>query len=81
MANELEDIVRRNGAIPATIGIIDGQVHIGELYTVVWEKFTVGIFHVKKFHIRIFSSSWVNYPHLLPYLFNGKNISCVKFSS
>ena len=50
-------------------------------YTVVWEKFTVGIFHVKKFHIKIFSSSWVKYSNLLPYLFNGKNISCVKFSS
>ena len=30
-ALELEEIVRNNGAIPATIGIIDGQVHIGEL--------------------------------------------------
>ena len=48
---------------------------------VVWEKFMVGIFHVKKFHVKIFSSSWVKYSHLLPYLFYGKNISCVKFSS
>lgn len=34
MAIELEDIVRRNGAVPATIGIIDGRVHIGELCVV-----------------------------------------------
>ena len=51
-----------------------------QYYTVVGEKFTVGIFHAKKFHVKIFSSSWVKYSHL-PYLFNGKNISCVKFSS
>lgn len=31
MAIELEDIIRTNGATPATIGVIDGQVHIGEL--------------------------------------------------
>ena len=49
--------------------------------TVVWEKFTVGIFHVKKFHVKMFSSPWVKYAHILPYLFNGKNVSCVKFSS
>ena len=36
---------------------------------------------MKKFHVKIFSSSWVKYSHLLPYSFNGKNISCVKFSS
>ena len=34
MATELEDIVRKNGAVPATIGIIDGRVHIGELCVV-----------------------------------------------
>jgi len=32
MATELEDIIRNNGAVPATIGIIDGNIHIGELY-------------------------------------------------
>ena len=29
------------------------------LYTVVWEKFVGGNFHVKKFRVEIFSSSWV----------------------
>ncbi|XP_065898187.1 uncharacterized protein [Dysidea avara] len=29
MATELEDIIRSNGAVPATIGIIDGCVHVG----------------------------------------------------
>ena len=46
--------------------------------TVTVEKFTVGIFHVRKFHVKIFSSSWVNYSHLLPYLCNSKNILCVR---
>ena len=32
--------------------------------TVVWEKFTVGIIHVKKFHVKIFSPSWVKYSHI-----------------
>ena len=31
MATELEDIIRSNGAVPATIGIIDGCIHVGEL--------------------------------------------------
>ncbi|XP_077325404.1 uncharacterized protein LOC143960560 isoform X2 [Lithobates pipiens] len=29
MANEVEEIVRSNGSVPATVGIIDGKVHIG----------------------------------------------------
>ena len=29
-AIELEEIVRKNGAVPATIGILDGHIHIGE---------------------------------------------------
>lgn len=29
-ALELEEIVRRGGATPATIGVIDGRVHVGE---------------------------------------------------
>ena len=41
-------------------------------YRIVWEKFTVGIFHVKKFHVKIFSSSWIKSSYLLPYFFNGK---------
>ena len=28
-------------------------------YTVVWEKFIVGNFHLKKFCVKIFLSSWV----------------------
>ena len=28
-ALEVEDIVRREGATPATIGVLDGRVHIG----------------------------------------------------
>ena len=58
-----------------------GKLHLRIALTVVWEKFTVGIFHVRKFHVKIFSSFWLKYSHLLPYLFNSKNISCVKFSS
>ena len=38
-------------------------------------------FSCKKIHVKMFSSSWVKYAHILPYLFNGKNISCVHFSS
>ena len=37
---------------------------------VVWEKFMVGIFHVKKFHVKIFSSSWVTHM-FLGYKLNG----------
>ena len=62
------------------LGINGFYFYILPLATMVWEKFTVGIFHVKKFHVKIFSTSWVKYSHF-PYLFNGKNISCVKFSS
>ncbi|XP_072256317.1 uncharacterized protein [Pyxicephalus adspersus] len=29
MANEVEEIVRSNGSVPATVGIIEGKVHIG----------------------------------------------------
>ncbi|CAI9624221.1 unnamed protein product, partial [Staurois parvus] len=29
MANEVEEIVRVNGSVPATVGIIEGKVHIG----------------------------------------------------
>ncbi|KAM4037915.1 uncharacterized protein ACNLHF_016339 isoform 1-T5 [Anomaloglossus baeobatrachus] len=29
MANQVEEIVRANGSIPATVGIIEGKVHIG----------------------------------------------------
>ncbi|KAM5173029.1 uncharacterized protein ACMZJ9_005712 [Mantella aurantiaca] len=29
MANEVEEIVRTNGSVPATVGIIEGKVHIG----------------------------------------------------
>ena len=36
-------------------------------------------FSCEKFHVKIFSSSWVKYANILPYLFNGKNISYVKF--
>ena len=25
----MEDIVRRNGAVPATIGLVDGCIHVG----------------------------------------------------
>ena len=59
---------------------IAGMTHT-QVITVVWELFTVGIFHVRKFHVKIFSSSWVKCSYLLPYFFNNKNISCVKFSS
>ena len=41
------------------------------IITIVWEKFTVGIFHVKKFHVKIFSYSWVKYAHILPYCIRG----------
>ena len=34
----------------------------------------------EKIHVKIFSS-WIKYSHFLPYLANGINISCVKFSS
>jgi len=33
MATELEGIIRSNGAVPATIGIINGYIHVGELLT------------------------------------------------
>ncbi|KAJ7410526.1 pseudouridine-metabolizing bifunctional protein C1861.05-like isoform X1 [Willisornis vidua] len=29
MAREVEEIVRKNGAVPATIGILQGQIHVG----------------------------------------------------
>ncbi|NXP41815.1 YOW5 protein, partial [Leiothrix lutea] len=29
MAREVEEIVRRNGAVPATVGILRGQIHVG----------------------------------------------------
>lgn len=29
MAREVEKIVMRNGAVPATIGILRGQIHVG----------------------------------------------------
>ena len=45
------------------------------LNIIVWEKFTVGIFHVKKYNVKICS-----YSSLL-ILFNGKSVSCGKFSS
>ena len=61
-----------------TRGMRTSYLHILQLLTtVVWKKFTVGIFHVRKLHVKIFSSSWVKHSHLLPYLFNSKNISCV----
>ena len=28
-ALSVEDVVRRNGVVPATIGIINGRIHIG----------------------------------------------------
>ena len=43
-------------------------------YTIIWEKFTVGNFHVK-----IFSSSWVKYSYFLPYFFNGKIFHVLNF--
>ena len=36
---------------------------------------------MKKFHVKIFSSSWIKSSYLLPYFFNGTYISCVQFSS
>lgn len=29
MAREVEEIVRKNGAVPATVGILRGQIHVG----------------------------------------------------
>lgn len=29
MAREVEEIVRTNGAVPATVGILRGQIHVG----------------------------------------------------
>ncbi|BFU26458.1 hypothetical protein EHI8A_019200 [Entamoeba histolytica HM-1:IMSS-B] len=29
VANEIENIIRENGAVPATIGIVEGKIHVG----------------------------------------------------
>ena len=47
--------------------------------TVVWEKFVAGIFQVKKFHVKMFSFSWINYSHIFPYLFNSKIFHVLNF--
>lgn len=31
-ARSVQDIIRKEGAVPATIAILDGQVHIGWIY-------------------------------------------------
>jgi pseudouridine-5'-phosphate glycosidase len=42
-AMEVEAIVRENGAVPATIAILDGVPHVGKLY-----RFPIGIFRPVK---------------------------------
>jgi pseudouridine-5'-phosphate glycosidase len=44
-AMEVEAIVRENGAVPATIAILDGVPHVGKLY-----RFPIGIFRAFKCH-------------------------------
>ena len=45
MATEVEQLVRQNGSVPATIGIIAGKVHVGKFIFSVTVQPVLMIYH------------------------------------